>query len=963
MQSRTFKRKFLAVTLSATMVMGCAVTGISVNAAGTSAKNFEYSKNYDGTVTITNYNGNSTDVVIPSEIYGRAVSAIGSNAFDSKWSLSSVTIPDTVVNIGDYAFYGCENLIDLTIPSSVKFIGSYTFDGCTSLEDLTIPDSVVEIGDNAFSSTLWYENQPDGMVYAGKVAYKYKGYLSDGETLTLNSDTTAISNYAFAYCGGLAEITIPDSVKYIGTSAFEGCDSLTSVSIGSSVVEIGSSAFSNCTGLTSISIPSSVRYIGGFAFSACTNLADITVDTNNPNYSSQDGVLFNDDKTELILCPAQKSGEYTIPDTVEVIESSAFDSCERLTAVTIPDSVTQIGYGAFIGCTGLISVEIPGSVEVINNSTFMNCSSLQSVTIPNGVIEIGESAFSGCSSLTSVEIPESVININSSVFSDCSALTSITVDENNEFYASDNGVLFDKDMTELMIYPDSKAGEYTIPDSVSSIGYAVFSGCTGLTGITIPESITAIDWNAFENCTSLKSITIPNSVTYLGGSVFSGCTSLESVTLPESITGIDYGVFYGCSSLTSITIPDNITSIGDNVFSDCTSLADITIPDSVTDIGYDAFFDTAWLNNQPDGVVYAGRIVYAYNGEMPEGATLTIKDGTTGINSSAFSYQSNLTCIIIPTSVTNIGYGAFDGCDNLTICGESNSYAETYANENGITFAENLANNTTLSALEITKGGSITITGAAIGGTAPYQYSFLCKHSTATSWTTLTSFGTTSKRVWKPTKSGIYSVRTKVKDASGTVSTKDFTLVVNPELVNNTTLSKTAINSGSSITIQGMASGGTAPYSYSFLCKHSTATSWTTLTSYGTTSLRVWKPTKTGTYSVRTKVKDASGMEVIKDFTLTVGAALENNSTLSKTTINYGDSLTIKGAASGGAEPYSYSFLCKHSSATSWTTLTSYGTTSTRVWKPTKTGTYSVRTKVKDANGKEVVKDFTLTVN
>ncbi|MGN1456490.1 MAG: hypothetical protein ACI4XP_00900, partial [Acutalibacteraceae bacterium] len=113
----------------------------------------------------------------------------------------------------------------------------------------------------------------------------------------------------------------------------------------------------------------------------------------------------------------------------------------------------------------------------------------------------------------------------------------------------------------------------------------------------------------------------------------------------------------------------------------------------------------------------------------------------------------------------------------------------------------------------------------------------------------------------------------------------------------------------------------------------------------------------------RTKVKDATGKEVIKDFTLTVKSPLSNNSTLSKTTITKGDSITIKGVATGGTAPYQYSFLCKHSTATSWTTLTSYGTTSTRVWKPTKTGTYAVRTKVKDATGKEVIKDFTLKVN
>ncbi|MGN1456929.1 MAG: SH3 domain-containing protein [Acutalibacteraceae bacterium] len=271
-----------------------------------------------------------------------------------------------------------------------------------------------------------------------------------------------------------------------------------------------------------------------------------------------------------------------------------------------------------------------------------------------------------------------------------------------------------------------------------------------------------------------------------------------------------------------------------------------------------------------------------------------------------------------------------------------------------------LANSSTISKTSINYGDAITITGKASGGTSPYKYTFLCKHSTASSWTTLTSYGTTSTRVWQPKKSGTYTVRTKVKDSTGKEVIKDFTLKVS-SLVNNSTISKTSINYGDAITITGKASGGTSPYKYTFLCKHSTASSWTTLTSYGTTSTRVWQPKKSGTYTVRTKVKDSTGKEAIKDFTLKV-SSLANNSTISKTSINYGNAITITGKASGGTSPYKYTFLCKHSTASSWTTLTSYGTTSTRVWQPKKSGTYTVRTKVKDSTGKEAIKDFTLTV-
>ena len=184
-------------------------------------------------------------------------------------------------------------------------------------------------------------------------------------------------------------------------------------------------------------------------------------------------------------------------------------------------------------------------------------------------------------------------------------------------------------------------------------------------------------------------------------------------------------------------------------------------------------------------------------------------------------------------------------------------------------------------------------------------------------------------------------------------------------LANNSTISKTTVTQGNQITVNLSASGGTAPYKYAVTARLSGASDWSVVRTYSTNSTVNWSPAKTGTYQVCAKVRDSKGEEVKKFFTLTVNEnknAPINNSTISKTTINKGSSITLKGSATGGKAPYQYAFTVKHSSATSWTVLKDYNTTATKTWTPSKTGTYQVCAKVKASNGVEVKKFFDLTV-
>ena len=299
------------------------------------------------------------------------------------------------------------------------------------------------------------------------------------------------------------------------------------------------------------------------------------------------------------------------------------------------------------------------------------------VKIPDSVTSIGYSAFKGCTGLTNVTIGNGVKNIGDYAFNGCSGLKSINVSKNNSAYSSVDGILYDKNKTQIIYVPYAIQGAITIPDSMTSIGSSAFNGCSGLTNVTIGNGVTSIGNYAFYGCTGLTSITIPDSVTSIGNYAFSKCTGLTSVTIGNSVTSIGYEAFWGCTGLTSVTIPNSVTSIGNYAFEGCTGLKSIAIPDSVTSIGYRAFIDcykltsiyytgniAGWCGiSGLDNLMSNSRSLYI-GGKKLEG-DLVIPGSVTSIGDCAFEGCSGLTSITIPNSVTSIGDDAFYGCSKL----------------------------------------------------------------------------------------------------------------------------------------------------------------------------------------------------------------------------------------------------------------------------------------------------------
>ena len=247
-------------------------------------------------------------------------------------------------------------------------------------------------------------------------------------------------------------------------------------------------------------------------------------------------------------------------------------------------------------------------------------------TIPNSVTSIGRSAFYGCSGLTSVEIPNSVTSIGDDAFCYCSGLTNVI-----------------------------------IPNSVTSIGHEAFFYCSGLTSIEIPSSVISIGASVFYGCFNLANIAVPDNVTSVGHSAFESTPWYNN--LPAGVIYIG-NVLYGYKGTmlenTSIVVKDGTIMICGSAFSGCSGLTSIEIPNTVIIIGGSAFYGTYWYNNQPDGVVYAGNVLYDYKGDMPENTIIVIKDGTISITDGAFSEMEELVGVEIPNSVKYIGYENFD---------------------------------------------------------------------------------------------------------------------------------------------------------------------------------------------------------------------------------------------------------------------------------------------------------------
>ena len=433
--------------------------GYGLDENGTPKPVFTYSLDDDGNATITGYTGNVSALVIPEEIDGHKVIALGDNAFKGKKLLEYVEIANTVTYIGSQCFESDKELANVKLSSNIKRMESGAFGNCTSLTEITIPKSLEEAG----------REYGFGM-------YDYGPFCgcTNLKTVKLEKGLTQIAGNLFMRCYGLENIDIPDTVTTIGENAFKLCTSLENVKMYNSIDEINGRAFAGCTSLKSVSLPDSITGMGTEIFSGCTSLSSVKLPNKRVN-----------------------------------IMSSTFEGCTSLTEITLPDTVTTIQDHAFKNCTALKTINWSKSITDIQSYAFENCDALTKLDIPNTVTNIGTGAFYECGGFTDIAVPNSVKNLGSRAFENCDALAKVSISDSVT------------SMGEKAFYDCDALTDVELGTGITQIPTSCFEHCDALPSVVLPYRVSKVGDNAFKNCVALIEITIPRATTSISSSVFS----------------------------------------------------------------------------------------------------------------------------------------------------------------------------------------------------------------------------------------------------------------------------------------------------------------------------------------------------------------------------------------------------------------------------------------------------------
>ena len=717
-----------------------------------------------------NYAGLTSAIIPETVTYNGttySVTGIGSSAFHNCSSLTSVTIPDGVTELGGGVFYACTALKSVVLSKNITRIPTLItpvpnvhsegcFEDCFSLTSITIPNSVTGIGSAAFRncSSLASITIPDGVTSIEDYTFSSCSSLT---SVTIGNSVTSIGNRAFSDCSSLTSITIPNRVTSIGYYAFGDCSSLTSIAIPNSVTSIGDRAFSDCSSLVSVTmLATTPPSVGSYVFDSIASDAVLYIlDTANKSaYQKAVGKYFNKietlppfsytitikfyenrgsveflqqpdwDKPAIVKATPKSGyvfgrwddGEIDNPRTIYVTSDTTMwlyfaptsgecgdnltwkysnntltisgtgdmwdfsgaevpwsDLCGQVHTISLPTGMTSISNSAFFAFTEITSVNLPSSLISIGRSAFMYCEKLKSVTIPDKVTTIGNSAFDGCESLQHISVGKSVKEIGHSnyrrndVFRNCTNLTSV---EWNARECQD----FDSYERTLFGHIASQITSFTFGKDVQYIPQYLCYDLKNITSVTIPNRVTAIASFAFEYCSSLSNLTIGGSVEEIGMFTFASCDNLTNVTIPDGVTSIGNYAFSDCKNLTSVSIGYGLKQFGylndgGGAFANCPKLTSVVWnAQSCADfeVGEEApFYGVAQQITSFMFGNYVEHVPGFLCCDMKNLSNIQLPKSLASIGESAFESCTKLTSVVIPDNVTSIDAFAFGWCESL----------------------------------------------------------------------------------------------------------------------------------------------------------------------------------------------------------------------------------------------------------------------------------------------------------
>lgn len=633
---------------------------------------------------------NFHSITLPS-----TTTTIGTNAFEGA-TASSIYVPAAVSSIGNYAFLNCNAIVTINA-SNTKYASDATygiiygltsgvktsiFQASTSTTlnslDYTVPATVTSIGAYAFNNNNLHSVTTTSVTNIGTYAFS----TCNIPTIAITSPVTVMGAYAFN-AANTTSLDLTGVVNLSGAYLLQN-SKITTLTLSPSLTTIGQGAFANITNLASVTLPASVTSIGlnPFINSSCL----INVDASNANFSSDaNGILYDKNKTTLIVVPTSLTGSFVIPGTVTTLSANSF-YYTKLSSITIPASVTNIGATAFqnVSTANLTQIHAQGttpSAITLGATVFSGLSASKvAIFVPDmaaatlygaaaqwlayplvreqpvvinvptagtlaSLLTTGEKT-----SLPALKVTGSLNAVDFKTINSITKLTSIDLSgvTSIEAYTGTAGPIATSTTYPANEIPQSSFNGKTLltnivlpSNGITSIGQLAFKGCTALSSISIPDNVNTIGINAFENCTALTTVHLPESLKTIPYYGFSGCSLLANINIPSTITSVDYAAFYNCAKLTTVALPSTVQTIAGYAFAGCSLLSDITLPSALTTIDQRAFLSCAALTN------------------------VTVPSTVTTIGTSAFYGCSALKSIIIPSGVTSLDQ-TFGNCSALT---------------------------------------------------------------------------------------------------------------------------------------------------------------------------------------------------------------------------------------------------------------------------------------------------------